>query len=53
MNQKRTNTKRTGRHLPPPEVKQQRVAELTDADLEQVQGGQGLTSVPGENYKLK
>jgi len=39
MNQKRTNTKRTARQMPRPEAKPQGVTELTDADLEQVQGG--------------
>jgi hypothetical protein len=39
MNKKRTNTKRNAWQTAPPEAKHKGMAELTDADLEQVQGG--------------
>ena len=39
MNNKRTNTKRTARQAPPPKVKHQGVAELTDAELNHITGG--------------
>jgi hypothetical protein len=53
MNKKQTNKKRDRQQMSPSRPKQKGVAELTDADLERVQGGLKLADIKGESLDSK